>query len=134
MIINETFIRPDETDLVIALLVLGFLSSRRVRQAEDSYSSLVTKGCHSSTPLLNGVRFLIEAVKINSAPAFAAIRDVYEPSFSRFPQLRKLVATSGKAIFKLTDRNDRSTNSFMAMLQNAFMQGDPEEPSSLDMD
>jgi len=126
LIMSETFIRPEETDLVIALLVLGFLSSRRVKQAEDAYTGLVTRGHFKSSPLLNGVRFLVEAAKLKSPQAFTTIRETYEPSFSRFPQIRKLVGTAGKALFKLSDRHDRSANSFMAMLQSAFMQPEPD--------
>jgi len=58
-------IRSDEFDLVVANLALTLLAAKRVEQAEDCLRLLLRDSqVHHVTPLLNGVRFLIEASKL----------------------------------------------------------------------
>jgi len=127
LLMSNIGILKEEFDLVVANLVLTFLSAKRVNQAEQAFLVLIKKEVRDLSPLLNGVRFLIESAKSNNPQAFKSIRDIYEPSFSRDPYVRKLVGSAGKSLFSITDRNDRSSNSLMPMLFNAFLQ--PDQPT-----
>jgi hypothetical protein len=125
-------IRRDEWDIAISTLVLSYLAAKKIDVAEVAFTRLVKEHFHELSPLLNGVRFLIEAAKMKDPKVFAAIREVYEPSFCRNFLVRKLVGSVGKALFKLSDRCDRPNNSLMPMFLNAFLNPDPPNDQALD--
>lgn len=57
-------IKREELGLVTATLVVSLLASKRVAAAEQAFVTMVqTQDVHHLTPLLNGVRYLVESAK-----------------------------------------------------------------------
>lgn len=63
-IISKTQIEPQEVDLVVAILIFSLIAGKRLFIAEQVFAELMrTTPAINITPLINGVRFLIEASK-----------------------------------------------------------------------
>ncbi|CAG7671026.1 unnamed protein product [Allacma fusca] len=135
-IFNGCQIRREELDIAISLLVLSFLAAKKIEAADKAFVLLVKEQVRDRdlSPLLHGVRFLIEAAKMNCPKAFTAIKEVYDPSFRRDNQLRRLVGKVGKSVFKLVDRNDKPSTSLMPLLMNAFLNPDPSHDHDQTLD
>jgi hypothetical protein len=130
-IIKGCQVRREEVDIIISALVLSLLAAKKIEAAEQAFGILVKEQVRELSPLLNGVRFLIEGAKLKDPKAFGVIKEVYDPSFRRHSLLRKLVGQVGKNVFKVTDRSERPSNSLMPMLLNAFLNPDPANDQSL---
>jgi hypothetical protein len=60
----DRMIRPEELGLITGHLVISLLIAKRISQAEDAFVIMVqTQDVSHLTPLLNGIRFLIQAAK-----------------------------------------------------------------------
>jgi len=58
-------IRPEELGLITGHLVISFLAAKKVVQAEDAFVTMVqTQDVSHLTPLLNGIRFLVQSAKM----------------------------------------------------------------------
>ena len=57
----------------------------------------------------------------NDPPAFQAIKHLYDMSFSRDPNLRKLVVAAGKSLFHLSDERANCQTGGLMSLFSAFM-------------
>jgi len=112
-------IHREELGLITAHLVVTFLVGKKVFLAEEALRAMLqTQDFHHLSPLLNGVRYLIEAAKANDNKAFQAIQTLYDMSFGRDPNLRKLVVAAGKSLFNLSDERaqGRGGGGFMSIL------------------
>jgi len=117
------FLRQEELGLLTAHLVITFLVAKKIPQAEQAFVTMVqSQDVNHLYPLLNGTRFLVESAKMNDPEAFQSIQHLYDLSFSRDPNLKKLVCAAGKSLFHLNDEraNPRGGGGFMSIL-NAMM-------------
>ncbi|OXA57935.1 Golgi to ER traffic protein 4 homolog B [Folsomia candida] len=114
-------IKREELGLITAHLVVTLLAAKKVAQAEQALITMVqTQDVKQLSPLLNGIRYLVEAAKTNDPPAFQAIQKLYDLSFSRDPSLQKLVGAAGKSLFNITDERSTNGGGFMSLF-SAFM-------------
>jgi len=111
-----------EEDLVISHLVLSLVHAKRLFLAEDSYGELMKNYGEVPSPLLNSIKFLIEAAKINDVGMYKGIKQVYWPSFNREVNVHRLIDSIGKSVFKLADAPER--NGFMTNILNAILSPD----------
>jgi len=126
IIVSKLSLRQDEIDLVVAILVLTFLADKRFAEAESVYSSLASR-LPSVTPLVNALRFTIEACKTNQTAAYLAIKQVYWPNFNRDPNLIRLFHALGRIVFKIPTTTQ--SNGLMDNLLAALAQPDAPPPS-----
>jgi hypothetical protein len=57
-------IKREELGLITAHLVVSFLATKRVAEAEQALITMIqTQDCQHLSPLCNGVRYLVEAAK-----------------------------------------------------------------------
>jgi len=115
-------IKREELGLITGHLVVTMLAAKKVPQAEQAFLTMIqTHDFQHLSPLLNGIRYLVEAAKTNDPPAFQAITTLYDLSFSRDPNLRKLVGAAGKSLFQLTDERSNANSGGIMSILSAFM-------------